>query len=87
MCKLCLKPYARGDITSNFCPECGTLLEKLSGFYDRHPELKDKSEILTKKQNNPLSVIKECTKYMGLVLIIISAILVITMLLVTVIIT
>ncbi|MCP3933567.1 MAG: hypothetical protein GY705_31250 [Bacteroidetes bacterium] len=87
MCKQCLRPYARGDITSNSCQECGALLENLVGFYDRNPELKDKSENLPKKQNNPLTLIKECIKYMGLVLIIISAILMITMFLISVIIT
>ncbi len=27
-----------------FCPKCGTKMEPLKGFYERHPELKEKSE-------------------------------------------
>jgi hypothetical protein len=87
MCKQCLRPYARADITSNSCQECGALLENLVGFYDRHPELKDKSEIQPIKHAYLLIAIKECVKYMGLVVIIISAILLITLLLVSIVIT
>jgi len=25
-----------------YCPKCGTKMEPLKGFYDRHPELKEK---------------------------------------------
>lgn len=86
MCKQCLRPYARVDIASNSCRECGTILENLVGFYDRHPELKVKSEILHKKRDNPLTIFKQYFKYMGLALILISAILMITMLLISVVI-
>jgi hypothetical protein len=87
MCKQCLRPYARGDITSTSCPECGALLENLVGFYYRHPELKYKPEIRLNKQDKPLTVIKKCIKYMGLVLIIISATLIIAVLFGSVVIT
>jgi hypothetical protein len=86
ICKQCLRPYARVDITSNSCHECGAILENLVGFYDRHPELKVKSENLPKKQDNPLTIFKEYFKYAGLALILISAILIITMLLISVVI-
>jgi len=42
MCQKCVKPFYKKDCPSSRCPECQTTLEELSGFYDRHPELKDK---------------------------------------------
>jgi hypothetical protein len=44
MCPKCEKPFYKKDSSSSMCPECRTELEDLSGFYDRHPELKDKKE-------------------------------------------
>jgi hypothetical protein len=41
MCPNCLKPHNKGDCPALKCPECQALLEELSGFYERHPELKD----------------------------------------------
>lgn len=42
MCPKCVKPFYKKDCPSSKCPECQTDLEELSGFYERHPELKDK---------------------------------------------
>jgi hypothetical protein len=42
MCPKCVKPLYKKDCPSSRCPECQTSLEELLGFYDRHPELKDK---------------------------------------------
>jgi len=42
MCPKCVRPYHKKDCPSSKCPECQTDLEELSGFYERHPELKDK---------------------------------------------
>ncbi len=87
MCKQCVRPYAREDITSNTCQECGALLENLVGFYDRHPELKASSEIPYRKQDNPITLIKQYFKYMVLALIIVSVILMISVFIISVVIT
>ena len=42
MCSKCVRPYYKKDCPSSKCPECQTPLEELSGFYERHPELKNK---------------------------------------------
>ena len=42
MCPNCIKPFYKKDCPALKCPECNELLEDLSGFYERHPELKDK---------------------------------------------
>jgi len=42
MCPKCIKPFYKKDCYDLKCPECQALLEDLSGFYERHPELKDK---------------------------------------------
>lgn len=42
ICPTCRKPFDRRNFSENQCPTCGTELEKLDGFYDRHPELKEK---------------------------------------------
>ena len=42
MCPKCIKPFYKKDCQDLTCPECQTPLEELSGFYERHPELKDK---------------------------------------------
>ncbi len=42
ICILCKEPSQRKDTQSNQCPNCMGQLESLEGFYDRHPELKDK---------------------------------------------
>ena len=36
MCPKCIKPHIKCE-----CPNCQTPLEQLSGFYERHPDLKD----------------------------------------------
>jgi hypothetical protein len=40
ICKTCLKSFNAKSITNSICPECGGHIEKLDGFYDRHPELR-----------------------------------------------
>lgn len=42
MCPKCVKPFYKKDAPASRCPDCQNLLEDLSGFYERHPELKDK---------------------------------------------
>ena len=42
MCPKCVKPFYKKDCQDLICPECQVTLEELSGFYERHPELKDK---------------------------------------------
>ena len=40
ICPQCLGPYPE-DLLGTPCPQCGTPLENMEGFYERHPELKD----------------------------------------------
>lgn len=40
MCRNCIRPVPEKDAGNDLCPICGGTLEKLEGFYDRHPELK-----------------------------------------------
>jgi hypothetical protein len=40
MCPKCIKPFNKSDCPELLCPECKTPVEKIAGFYDRHPELK-----------------------------------------------
>ena len=40
MCPQCLKPFYKRDCNDLKCPQCQATLEDLSGFYERHPELK-----------------------------------------------
>jgi len=42
MCKSCIKPFSRNNAPDLICPICNDKLEELEGFYERHPELKDK---------------------------------------------
>ena len=42
MCSKCIKPFYKKDCQDLICPECQGPLEELSGFYERHPELKVK---------------------------------------------
>jgi hypothetical protein len=40
MCPKCIKPFYKKDCQDLICPDCQGPLEELSGFYERHPELK-----------------------------------------------
>ena len=40
MCPKCIKPFYKKDCDDLKCPDCYGSLEELSGFYERHPELK-----------------------------------------------
>lgn len=42
MCPICIKPFYKKDAQALKCPDCQSPLEDLTGFYERHPELKDK---------------------------------------------
>ena len=42
ICSSCRHPIDKKNITENLCPTCGADLEELDGFYERHPELKEK---------------------------------------------
>jgi hypothetical protein len=42
MCMECVKPFYKNACLNLKCPICNGLLEDLEGFYERHPELKDK---------------------------------------------
>lgn len=44
ICTDCRKPFSNIDAPSEICPSCGGRLENLSGFYERHPELKEDQE-------------------------------------------
>ena len=43
MCIQCNEPHERKNTQNHKCPVCSRELEPLKGFYDRHPELKEKS--------------------------------------------
>ncbi len=40
MCPICVRLYQKKDVHELKCPSCNENLEKLKGFYERHPELK-----------------------------------------------
>jgi hypothetical protein len=40
MCPKCIKPFYKKDVPTLRCPDCQNTLENLSGFYERHPELR-----------------------------------------------
>jgi len=40
MCPKCNKPFDKSDIPELLCPECNAPVERITGFYDRHPKLK-----------------------------------------------
>lgn len=42
ICTNCRKIFKIREISQNQCPSCKSDLEKLDGFYERHPELKEK---------------------------------------------
>ncbi len=44
MCPNCIKPLYKKDCPDLKCPECSSSLESLIGFYERHPELKDREK-------------------------------------------
>ena len=43
ICPECLKPQYLGDNKAQKCRDCKTDLEDLDGFYERHPELKERT--------------------------------------------
>lgn len=40
MCPMCIKPFKKKDCQDVKCPYCQAPLEDLSGFYERHPEIR-----------------------------------------------
>ncbi len=47
ICPECEEIVERSGEDEVFCPKCGTKMEPLKGFYERHPELKKKPEQIT----------------------------------------
>ena len=43
ICPKCQNTYYKDDVKDKICTTCNVSLEKLEGFYERHPELKDES--------------------------------------------
>ena len=41
ICPNCKKSLYSADVPEGLCPICKVRLENLSGFYERHPELRD----------------------------------------------
>jgi hypothetical protein len=44
ICPECKKSFNPKDVPNSYCPKCSIGLEDLDGFYDRHPELKEKGQ-------------------------------------------
>lgn len=44
-CPNCGKSYYQKDAPDGQCHNCSSELEQLDGFYDRHPEYKDKKRV------------------------------------------
>ncbi len=44
ICPTCQKVFLAGTTGEQLCPQCSCELEPLTGFYDRHPELRDKKD-------------------------------------------
>jgi len=42
ICSDCRKTFYKKDVPNQQCLNCDTDLEDLNGFYDRHPEFKEK---------------------------------------------
>ena len=40
MCPRCVKPHQKKNVIELKCPVCAETLEDLTGFYERHPDLK-----------------------------------------------
>jgi len=43
ICPNCEETVERTGTKEISCPKCGTKMEKLNGFYERHPELKEEA--------------------------------------------
>jgi len=44
ICLNCNEMFSIHKVNKMICPKCTGALENLSGFYDRHPDLKDKGQ-------------------------------------------
>jgi transcription initiation factor IIE alpha subunit len=42
ICSKCGSSFDAKDISSSTCSKCKGVLEAMEGFYERHPELKEK---------------------------------------------
>jgi len=45
ICPKCATAYNSQDVTDGICPTCKIELEELDGFYKRHPEWVDRSNV------------------------------------------
>ncbi len=43
ICVGCGSSYYAKDVNRNVCPKCGGMVEDSKGFYDRHPETRNRS--------------------------------------------
>lgn len=44
ICPKCELTFRKDEVPSGKCPKCGEGLEALSGFYERHPELRGRKQ-------------------------------------------
>lgn len=42
ICPKCEQTFGKREIADGKCPKCGEDLEMLSGFYERHPDMRDR---------------------------------------------
>jgi len=44
VCPKCKDSFKQKDVSDSRCPDCAVELEDLEGFYDRHPEMREKGQ-------------------------------------------
>ena len=44
VCPKCKDSFNQKDVPNSLCPNCAVELEDLEGFYERHPELKERGQ-------------------------------------------
>jgi hypothetical protein len=59
ICPKCAKSFYEKDVEQRKCPYCKIDLEKIRGFYDRHPELNMTESFLTYKTKKKPSKLYE----------------------------
>jgi len=58
ICTSCLKPWHSNETSDKACPDCGGGLEDVNGFYNRHPDLKNKQTENEASKSDPSEDIK-----------------------------